>query len=407
MGLESATYLTDLVNTNPVSSDAKSQGDDHIRLIKAVLLSSFPGIAGAMTASHTELNILDGATLSTAELNILDGVTASTAELNILDGATLTTTELNYVDGVTSAIQTQLDLKAPLDSPALTGTPTAPTASTGTSTTQLATTAFVAATAFSSSLPALTGNQEKFLKVNSAGDAQWSTIMDTSVMTPFAGTAFATTTATQTLTNKTLQTPIFQDSSDTTKKANLVLSGITAGQNRAITLADEAMTLFTPGIRLLSTVTASSSATVDLETTFNSTYDVYIIEANGVTVQTNAVEFQFLMKIGGSYVTANYNGNGRNIGNITAGTYGMLIDNVSNGASASINFTMRVPNPASTTFAKVAYFAGIVGTSTIADMEVGGVMMNTGTSALTGIRFQASSGNIVAGTFRLYGVRKT
>lgn len=42
-------------------------------------------------------------------------VTASASELNILDGATLSTTELNYVDGVTSAIQTQLDLKA-LDS---------------------------------------------------------------------------------------------------------------------------------------------------------------------------------------------------------------------------------------------------------------------------------------------------
>ena len=46
------------------------------------------------------------------ELNVLDGITSSTAELNILDGATLTTTELNYVDGVTSAIQTQLDAKA-------------------------------------------------------------------------------------------------------------------------------------------------------------------------------------------------------------------------------------------------------------------------------------------------------
>lgn len=39
------------------------------------------------------------------------GVTASASELNILDGATLTTTELNYVDGVTSAIQTQIDGK--------------------------------------------------------------------------------------------------------------------------------------------------------------------------------------------------------------------------------------------------------------------------------------------------------
>lgn len=44
----------------------------------------------------------------------LTGLTASVAELNILDGATLTTTELNYVDGVTSAIQTQLDGKAPV-----------------------------------------------------------------------------------------------------------------------------------------------------------------------------------------------------------------------------------------------------------------------------------------------------
>ncbi len=44
------------------------------------------------------------------------GVTASAAELNILDGATLSTTELNYVDGVTSALQTQLNAKQPLDS---------------------------------------------------------------------------------------------------------------------------------------------------------------------------------------------------------------------------------------------------------------------------------------------------
>lgn len=46
---------------------------------------------------------------------------------------------------VSDAVQTELDLKAPLASPALTGTPTAPTAATGTDTTQVATTAFVKA----------------------------------------------------------------------------------------------------------------------------------------------------------------------------------------------------------------------------------------------------------------------
>jgi hypothetical protein len=43
------------------------------------------------------------------------GVTATTTELNVLDGITATTVELNYTDGVTSNIQTQLDGKQPLD----------------------------------------------------------------------------------------------------------------------------------------------------------------------------------------------------------------------------------------------------------------------------------------------------
>lgn len=52
-------------------------------------------------------------TATPSEVNVLDGITASTAELNILDGVTATTTELNYIDGVTSNIQTQLNGKVP------------------------------------------------------------------------------------------------------------------------------------------------------------------------------------------------------------------------------------------------------------------------------------------------------
>jgi hypothetical protein len=59
-------------------------------------------ILDGVTASTAEINILDGVTASTAELNILDGVTASTAELNILDGVTASTAEINLLDGVTS-----------------------------------------------------------------------------------------------------------------------------------------------------------------------------------------------------------------------------------------------------------------------------------------------------------------
>lgn len=88
-----------------------------------------------ITATAAELNILDGATLSVAELNILDGATVSASELNILDGATLTTTELNYVDGVTSAIQTQINAKAPTSTPTFTGKVTASDTTESTDTT--------------------------------------------------------------------------------------------------------------------------------------------------------------------------------------------------------------------------------------------------------------------------------
>ena len=59
MALETATYIDGLVATNPVSTDGLAQADDHLRLIKATILASFPNIAGAMTASHTVLNGLD------------------------------------------------------------------------------------------------------------------------------------------------------------------------------------------------------------------------------------------------------------------------------------------------------------------------------------------------------------
>lgn len=61
----------------------------------------------------------------------VSGVTATSGTITtlIIGGVTITTsgTELNFVDGVTSAIQTQLDAKAPLASPTFTGTVTLPT----------------------------------------------------------------------------------------------------------------------------------------------------------------------------------------------------------------------------------------------------------------------------------------
>ena len=65
------------------------------------ILSNDPGTT-AVSATVSELNVLDGITASTSELNILDGVTSTASELNILDGVTSTASELNILDGVTA-----------------------------------------------------------------------------------------------------------------------------------------------------------------------------------------------------------------------------------------------------------------------------------------------------------------
>lgn len=76
--------------------------------------------SGVETLTNKTISAAD----NTVTVNLSDviDVTASASEVNILDGATLTTTELNYVDGVTSNIQTQLDSKAPTANPTFTGT---------------------------------------------------------------------------------------------------------------------------------------------------------------------------------------------------------------------------------------------------------------------------------------------
>ena len=54
MALESATYINQLVDTNPAGSDVISQGDDHLRLIKKVVQDSFPDVDQVATTIITK-----------------------------------------------------------------------------------------------------------------------------------------------------------------------------------------------------------------------------------------------------------------------------------------------------------------------------------------------------------------
>jgi len=56
LAIETASYLSDLNISNPPGSDPVGQADDHIRLIKSVLKSTFPNITGAVTSTQLQLN---------------------------------------------------------------------------------------------------------------------------------------------------------------------------------------------------------------------------------------------------------------------------------------------------------------------------------------------------------------
>jgi hypothetical protein len=89
-----------------------------------------------------------------------------------------------YVDASTAAeaairaandntLQNNINAKANIDSPALTGTPTAPTAAPGTNTAQLATTAFVVQQAFQAALPVqINDGVARWLR-SQGGNASW------------------------------------------------------------------------------------------------------------------------------------------------------------------------------------------------------------------------------------------
>lgn len=73
MALESATYISDLVSTNPTAGDSVAAGDDHLRLIKSTVKATFPNVTGAVNPTQVQFNYLASAagTTGTASTNLV------------------------------------------------------------------------------------------------------------------------------------------------------------------------------------------------------------------------------------------------------------------------------------------------------------------------------------------------
>ncbi|HEY9685475.1 MAG TPA: hypothetical protein V6C52_00720 [Coleofasciculaceae cyanobacterium] len=173
---------------------------------------------------------------------------------------------------------------------------------------------------------------------------------------------------------------------------------------------------------LLSTATASNSATVDFTSSINSTYDMYVLAGVGIVPATDAVAAWLRVsedagsswKSGASdYKHSGYvNGIAAGAG-AAAGTGAAIVlthdTTLSNNAANAFNFFATVSKPSSTTSKKEINFLPHGYVTSSGDYFT---MMKTGsyvgtTNAITGLRFLMSSGNITSGSFYLYGVKKS
>ena len=81
MPLEVATYINGLDSANPAATDAKSQGDDHLRLIKSAVKNTFPNLTAPVTKTAAQINNLAQAGVNTDITSIAGNAsTASSAQ---------------------------------------------------------------------------------------------------------------------------------------------------------------------------------------------------------------------------------------------------------------------------------------------------------------------------------------
>ena len=178
----------------------------------------------------------------------------------------------------------------------------------------------------------------------------------------------------------------------------------------------------TGGMRLLSTLTASSSATLDFTSGISSTYEEYVFVFFNLHPASNGVEFEFqgnaagasgfnetitssLFKAGhgedGSGDSLNYEADHDQ----SQGTgFQDIARYVGNGNDESVCGTLTLYDPSSTAFVKhfIARTQMYHASNEAEDCFTAGYF-NT-TAAIDEIQFKFSSGNIDAGIIKMYGV---
>jgi hypothetical protein len=76
MALETGTYIDSLVVANPAATDALSQADEHLRLLKSTIKATFPNVDAVVTATPAELNTKTALVSDGTDVTFNTGITA-------------------------------------------------------------------------------------------------------------------------------------------------------------------------------------------------------------------------------------------------------------------------------------------------------------------------------------------
>ena len=173
---------------------------------------------------------------------------------------------------------------------------------------------------------------------------------------------------------------------------------------------------------LISSQTASGSASISFTSGIDSTYPIYKFEFINIHPQNNNIDFEFNLSTdsgsnynvtktttlfkpyhdeAGTTTTLSYD-TGRDIAQGTG--YQDIATNFGNDNDQNLAGTLEIFNPSSTTFVK--HFICRTQFTHHADFTVEHYVAGYGntTSAIDAVRFQMSSGNIDSGTIKLYGI---
>ena len=173
---------------------------------------------------------------------------------------------------------------------------------------------------------------------------------------------------------------------------------------------------------LLSTQTASASATISFTSGIDDTYDSYVFTFKDIHPATNDVQFEFNLSVdsGSNYnVTKTstfffaYHNEADSAAALTYSTdhdlaqstaFQRLLGGIGNDNDQTAVGTLHLFNPSSTTFVK--HFIAHTSEYNANDYNNNTFVAGYGntTSAVDAVQFKMSSGNIDAGTITLYGI---